>query len=236
MSAAPVPPPLFRGVGVALITLFDEDGDLDAPATAEHAGRLVELGVRAVVVAGSTGEAAALSPEERVALLLAVRAMVHPASEVPVIAGTGAPSGRQAAALTAAACDHGADAVIVLSPPGAPDPRPYYDEVAKVAGGTPVLAYHWPALSPPGIPLSALADLPVDGCKDSSGDASRLLDTLSAYPGPLYVGSSALLALAGPMGCAGAILSLANAEPEGCIAAFGGDAQAQRALAGAHRE
>lgn len=225
------PAPPFTGVGVALVTLFDDRGDLDAPATADLASRLVGLGVRAVVVAGSTGEAAALSPEERVELLRAVRAAVP---GVPVLAGTGAPSARQAAALTAAAADHGADAVLALSPPGAADPRPYYDEVAKAAGATPLLAYHWPALSPPGIPVGMLADLPVAGCKDSSGSADRLLETLAGYDGPLYVGSSALLALAGPLGCAGAILGLANADLEGCAAAFGGNAVAQRALATGH--
>lgn len=227
---------VFRGVGVALVTLFDEHGDLDAAATADHAARLVELGVRAVVVAGSTGEAASLSEDERVELLVAVRAAVHPSAGVPVIAGTGAPSARQAVSLTTAACDHGADAVLVLSPPGAADPRPYYDAVAKVAGSTPVLAYHWPAFSPPGIALSLLPELPVAGCKDSSGDADRLLATRSSYDQPLYVGSSAVLALAGPLGCAGAILALANAQPEDCIAAFAGDASAQLALAEGHRE
>ena len=223
--------PPFTGVGVALITLFDDRGDLDAPATADLAARLVELGVRAVVVAGSTGEAAALSAEERVELLQAVRSAV-PA--VPVIAGTGAPSARQAGALTASAIDNGADAVLALSPPGAADPRPYYDEVAKAAGATPLLAYHWPAVSAPGIPVEMLADLPVTGCKDSSGSPNRLLETLATFPGAFYVGSSALLALAGPLGCAGAILSLANADPERCIAAFSGDAAAQRALAAGH--
>ena len=48
--------PVFRGVGVALVTLFDANGELDAPATAELAVRLVDLGVRAVLVAGTTGE------------------------------------------------------------------------------------------------------------------------------------------------------------------------------------
>ena len=43
-----------------------------------------------------------------------------------------------------------------------------------------------------------------------------------------------LLSLAGPLGCAGAILALANVEPEGCAAAFTGDAGAQRSLAAAH--
>jgi len=60
---------LFTGVGVALVTLFGDDGRLDAAGTAQLAGQLVELGVRAVVVAGSTGEASALSPDERSQLL-----------------------------------------------------------------------------------------------------------------------------------------------------------------------
>ena len=64
---------LFTGVGVALVTLFDDEGEIDAPATADHAARLVEAGVDAVVVAGTTGEAAALDADERSDLLVAVR-------------------------------------------------------------------------------------------------------------------------------------------------------------------
>jgi 4-hydroxy-tetrahydrodipicolinate synthase len=219
-------------VGVALATLFDDDGELDAEATALHAAHLVALGVRSVVVAGSTGEAATLTPEERVTLLSAVRDAVP--DPVPVLAGTGAASARQAAALTLSAKEHGADGVLVLSPPRVDDPRPYYVQVARAAGALPLLAYHYPKASPPGIPVAMLSDLPVTGLKDSTGDPDRLLEELE-WGGPLYTGSSALLALAGPLGCAGAILALANLEPEGCIAAFEGDAKAQRALAGAHR-
>lgn len=226
---------IFTGVAVALLTFFDEDGGLDAGACAEHGARLVDLGVRAVVVAGSTGEAATLEPQERLALLDAVRGTDGVDGRVPVIAGTGAPSARQAAALTTAAADHGADAVLALSPPGTDDPRPYYEQVVAAAASVPVLAYHFPTMSPPGIPVSALADLPVAGCKDSSGDADRLLETLSTWDRPLYVGSSALLALAGPLGCTGAIVTLANAEPERCGAAFTGDATAQLELAPHHR-
>ncbi|HYX95028.1 MAG TPA: dihydrodipicolinate synthase family protein, partial [Geodermatophilus sp.] len=65
--------PLFTGVGVALVTLFRDDGALDAPATADLAVQLVGLGVRCVLVAGTTGEAAALTAEERDALVGAVR-------------------------------------------------------------------------------------------------------------------------------------------------------------------
>jgi dihydrodipicolinate synthase/N-acetylneuraminate lyase len=106
--------------------------------------------------------------------------------------------------------------------------------VAGAAGDLPVLAYHFPAVAPPGIPVGVLRDLPVAGMKDSSGDPDRLLEELEGFGRPVYPGSSALLLLGGALGCPGAILALANAEPERCAAAFGGDAEAQRALAPAH--
>ncbi len=226
---------VFEGVGVALVTLFDDSGALDAAATASLAAQLVGSGVRAVVVAGSTGEAATLERDERIRLLEAVRDALG--SSTPVLAGTGAPSARQAATLTRDAVEHGADAVLALSPPRSIDLLGYYDAVAKAAAGVPVLAYHFPAVSAPGIPVELLAELPIVGLKDSTGEPPRLLaelDALEPSGAALYTGSSSILSFAAPLGCTGAILSLANAEPERCRAAFDGDAGAQRALFGAH--
>jgi 4-hydroxy-tetrahydrodipicolinate synthase len=224
--------PLFRGVGVALVTLFDDAGELDAKATAGHAATLVDLGMQAVVVAGSTGEAATLSAEERVALLTEARRTV-PAG-TPVLAGTGAPSARQAAAFTRDAREHGADAVLALSPPGSVRLPAYYAAVAEAAAGLPVLAYHYPKSSQPGIPVELLRELPVQGTKDSSGDPERLLAELHGFGGWLYVGASSILTMAGALGCPGAILAVANADPERAAAAFAGDADAQRALYASH--
>ena len=64
----------FTGIGVALVTLFRDDGGLDPWATADLAVRLVHSGVQAIVVAGSTGEAAALDLDERRDVLAAVPA------------------------------------------------------------------------------------------------------------------------------------------------------------------
>ncbi|HET9061136.1 MAG TPA: dihydrodipicolinate synthase family protein [Acidimicrobiales bacterium] len=224
------PGPIFNGVGAALVTLFREDGDLDAGATAELACRLVECGIAAVVVAGTTGEAFALDPAERAELIGTVKSALA-STGVPVIAGTGAPTGRQAARLTAQARQAGADGVLTLSPAGAGDPRPYYEMVSIAADGLPLLAYHYPKVSTPGISLEVLADLPVDGIKDSSGDAARLLATLDSWDKPVYPGASSLTFLASQLGCPGMILALANAEPETCIAAWRGDAGAQLKLA-----
>lgn len=222
----------FAGVGVALVTLFDADGRLDAPATADHAARLVDAGIRGVVVAGSTGEAATLDPEERIELLTAVRAAVG--GRVPVLAGTGAPSARQAVALSRQAADAGADALLVLSPPGAEDPWPYYDAVCG-AVDVPVLAYHYPRASQPGIAVDLVVELPVAGLKDSSADPVRLAIEADALPVGLYCGSPALLVQAAALGCSGAILALANLDPNGCLTAWAGDGACQRELINGHR-
>jgi 4-hydroxy-tetrahydrodipicolinate synthase len=225
-------PALFSGVGVALVTLFRPDGALDAPATADLAARLVDRGVRAVLVAGTTGEAVTLSAEERDLLVGAVRAAV-PAG-VPVLAGTGAPTGRQAVELTERAFGAGADAVLALSPPGVPDPRRYYERVAAAAAG-PLLAYHFPAASGPGVPVDLLPDLPVSGLKDSSGDAARLLHEVEVFDGDLYTGAPGLLSLCGSTGAAGALLAVANLVPEECAAALAGDGAAQVRVAAVER-
>jgi len=223
---------LYRGVGVALLTMFSDDGAVDPGATGDFAAALVERGMRAVLVAGTTGEAPTLADAERGTLIEAVRAAV-PAG-VPIIAGTGAPSTRQAVALTKDAVAAGADAVLAWPPATSQDQGRYFKAVADAAEGRHVLAYHFPRVYPPGVPVDLLAGLPVAGQKDSSGDPERLLDELERYAGATYVGSSALLALAGPMGATGALLALANVEPERCVAAFAGDPAAQRALAGRH--
>jgi 4-hydroxy-tetrahydrodipicolinate synthase len=223
---------VFEGVGVALATLFAEDDSVDFKATAVHAARLVDLGVSAVVVAGTTGEVDALSDDERLTLLREVQDAVG--DRVPVAVGTAHASARDTRRLTAAAAELKPAAMLVRSPPRVADPRGFYREAADAAEGVPVLAYHLPAVSPPGIPLELLAELPVAGCKDSSGDPTRLLATLDAFDRPLYVGSAALLLLAGGVGVTGAILALANVQPELCVAAFAGDGEAQRALISAH--
>ena len=226
------PTAVFTGVGVALVTLFDNEGEIDAPATADHAARLVDAGIAAVVVAGTTGEASTLDPEERSDLLLAVRNAVH--GQVPVLAGTGAPSARQAVVLSRRAADDGADAVLVLAPPNVTDPRPYYQRISD-AVDVPVLAYHYPKASAPGISVEVLRELPIAGCKDSSGDAERLIIEADELSSGLYTGHPTLVHLAASIGCSGAILALANVDPIGCAHAWEGDGVVQRELINGHR-
>src|SRR5258708_2010197 len=120
-------------------------------------------------------------------------------SAQPVGAGGGGRRVARAGEVRGGGGGAGADAILAWPPPGCDDLVGYYAELGRVADGLPVLAYHIPWISSPGIPVSALAGLPVAGLKDSSGDPDRLLAEVAHYPGRTYVGSSALLALAGPI-------------------------------------
>lgn len=220
--------PVFSGVGVALATLYDDGLAVDYGATAAHARRLVDAGVEAVIVCGTTAEPETLSDVERLDLLDAVVDSVG--GDVPVVMGASLPSGMQAGDFASQVVQRGVSAVLARSPRGVDDPTDFYHRVAGAIGETPLLAYHFPSVAPPGIPLDVLPDLPVVGVKDSSGNAERLLATLDAFGGDLYTGAAPLLLLAGHLGCTGAILALANAAPEVCIEAFAGEAKAQRAL------
>jgi 4-hydroxy-tetrahydrodipicolinate synthase len=223
--------PVFEGVGVALVSLFDDDERLLAREMAEHAVRLVEADIAAVVVAGTTGEPWRLDDDDRFALVEACRAALP--SDVPVIAGTGHSDPAQARHMTARCSAAGADAVLVLP---ATDAQlvSYYEEIAQAADGVPVLAYHFPAFAPPGIGMDAINDLPVAGVKDSSADGDRLVTEVDVCNCAVYTGSANLLSLAGGVDAAGAIVALANAEPEMCVRAFGGDLTAQAELASLH--
>lgn len=227
--------PLWTGPAVALVTLFDGDGSVAAKETAEFAARMVAAGIRALVVAGTTGEAAALTDEERVELVTAVRAACP---DVPLVAGTSADWREPAAARTAAAVRAGADAVLVAPPRLGRYPiENHYAAVVAAAGGVPVLAYHYPPAAGGDVPVDRLAGLGVSGIKDSSGDAGRLAEELDLdWPGAIYTGSASLLGYANWIGAAGAIVAVANAVPELSVAAWEGDATAQREVLRVERE
>jgi len=224
--------PLWTGVAVALVTLFDDDGAVDERATAAHAARLAAEGIQAVLVGGSTGESDTLADAELAGLTAAVRAALP--GTVPVLTGASGAWRGAAAARVEAAVGAGADAVLVAPPRRPGDLGAYYANVAKAAGSAPVLAYHFPGTAGGEVPVAALPELPIAGVKDSTGSAERLLQELAVWDGAVYVGSTALVLLAGALGAAGAILAVANAYPAESLAAFGGDASAQRALLAPH--
>ena len=223
--------PVFTGAGVALLTLFDEGGHLLLDETAELAARLVDMGAAAVLVGGTTGEFWTLRSEERHALTAAVRAAIP--QHVPVLENVGAPTAKATLATAADAAASGAQALLCLVPPDT-TPAVLLPEVRALVGELPLLAYHFPRA---GFTPIALEELQlVDGIKDSSGDADRLVRTPAQLPAGTFTGSPLLLNLAGALGIAGAILATANLEPAAANAALAGDQSAQATLARLHEQ
>lgn len=99
----------------ALATPFDVDGELDLDAWPRLLTQQLEAGTQAVVVAGSTGEAAALYDAEFDAVLrIAVQVI---AGRIPVLAGTGLSNTAKTIEQTRRAAALGADAALVVTPP-----------------------------------------------------------------------------------------------------------------------
>ena len=99
----------------ALATPFTAAGELDLDAWQRLLARQLDAGTQAVVVAGSTGEAAALYDGEYDALLR--MAVEFVAGRIPVLAGTGQPNTAKTIEQTRRAATLGADAALVVTPP-----------------------------------------------------------------------------------------------------------------------
>ncbi|MFW5950788.1 MAG: dihydrodipicolinate synthase family protein, partial [Gemmatimonadota bacterium] len=105
--------PLFTGSGVALITPFD-DG-VNASALRALVRFHLDEGTDALIVCGSTGEAAAMSPAEQARAVEVVAGEVGGA--IPVVAGCGGSSTAEVRRLAGNARRAGADALLLSAPP-----------------------------------------------------------------------------------------------------------------------
>lgn len=224
---------LFRGAGVALLTLFDADGTLLVDETAQFAATLASDGAACILVAGTTGEFWTLTAQERLSLVTAVRAAVP--AEVPILAGIGALDAAQALHLASEIGATGADAALCFTPRNEA-PAAFYDKVRGAVGDLPLLAYHFPAVGYAPLPLETLAALPIDGIKDSSGEPARLVATSRVLPAGVYTGSALLASLAGAIDVGGALLALGNVAAGAAARAITGDVEAQGELARLHTE
>ena len=211
--------PLFTGSAVAIVTPF-RGGSVDLDAFDRLLERQLENGTDAVVVCGTTGEAATLSPGERMALIEhCVRTVDH---RVPVIAGSGTNSTESSVALSRAAQAAGVDALLVVTP--------YYNKASQAglvrhfsaiadAVTRPLILYDVPSRT--GVKCTAdtyvaLAAHPnIVGVKEASDDFDLIQDTMRRCPPDFSVWSgndastTAIMALGGK----GVISVAANVIP-----------------------
>lgn len=211
--------PVFTGCGVAIATPFHHGG-IDYDAFRRLIDWQIESGTDAIIVCGTTGEAATLTPDERETLIKTCVAQV--AHRIPVIAGTGSNDTAHAVELSRQAQSLGADGLLVVTP--------YYNKATQkglvqhftaVADAVelPVIVYNVPSRT--GVKCTAetyalLAQHPnINGVKEASSDFALIQDTKNLCPDSLSVwsGNDEETAAICLLGGAGVISVAANIVP-----------------------
>lgn len=181
----------FKGAFTALVTPF-KDGAVDFEALDVVVRQQLGMGIHGVVPCGTTGEAAALSTEEHVAVVKRVVKTVG--GRVPVVAGVGSPATHKSVELAKACADVGANGLLAVTPYYVkPNAVGLYQHFVTVAQATrlPVILYNVPGRT--GVDLSAdvtlrLAETPnIVGLKDASGNLQRIHEMLLKLPADFSV-------------------------------------------------
>jgi 4-hydroxy-tetrahydrodipicolinate synthase len=198
------------GILTAMVTPFDSKGDLDEDATARLVRHLLENGSDGLVLAGSTGEGATMTDEEKVRLW---EIGVAESGDAPIIAGTGTYDTRHSVELTERAHETGVDAMLVVTPyyvrPNRRGIKAHYEAVAA-ATDRPIVAYNIPSRTATDMPNDLLAELAADIDNVTAVKQARYEDLAPIEGMDLLAGNDDVLAKVMDMGGAGGICVSSN--------------------------
>lgn len=188
----------FRGVGVALVTPFRDDGSLDEQALERFVEWQIQQGTDFLVPCGTTGENPALSHEEH---LRVIEVTVRTASgRVPVLAGAGSNSTTKAIDFALASIDLGATGILTITPYyNKPNPDGLLrhfgaqaEAIDHAGADCPMILYNVPGRT--GINMTAETTLRIAreipnviGVKEASANMEQMLTILRERPGGFLV-------------------------------------------------
>jgi 4-hydroxy-tetrahydrodipicolinate synthase len=179
----------YEGLLTAMVTPFDARGDVNLDAAVALARHLLANGSHGLVLAGSTGEGAMLTDDELVRLVATVVGEVG--SQGSMVAGAGSNDTRHAVELTERVIEAGAQAVLSVTPyyvkPNRRGIRRHFEEVARAAGGIPVILYNIPGRTAVNMPPDLLAELAqiehIEAVKQANDAELQPIDGLDVYAG-----------------------------------------------------
>ena len=215
---------VFKGSAVAIVTPFkEEDLSVNYDAFADLIDFQIDHGTDAIVVCGSTGEAATMTEQEH--LDVCKFCIDYTKKRVPVIAGSGSNCTQTAINLSKEIAGYGADGLLVI--------HPYYNKatqkglvkhftaVAEAADGCPIVLYNVPSRTGGNINPETVAQLVKDvpnivGIKEASGNISQIVKLMTLTDGniELYSGNDDQVVPLMSMGGIGVISVVANIAPQ----------------------
>lgn len=177
----------FEGIYTPIVTPYNADFSINKDRFADTVEHLIATGVAGIVLAGTTGEYYAQSPEERIELMPLARELID--DRVPLIIGTGAMRTEDSIGYAQNAKEHGADALLVTTPPYA---YPTEREIAlhalaiERAADLPVMLYNYPGRMSVNMGAEVFDRLGRNphfcAIKESSGDPNQLHMLARDYP------------------------------------------------------
>ncbi|MBQ8174547.1 MAG: 4-hydroxy-tetrahydrodipicolinate synthase [Clostridia bacterium] len=211
---------LFCGVATALATPFC-DGAVDYAALGSMIEYQIAEGIDAIVLCGTTGEAATLCGKEYEDVVSFGCERIG--GRVPTLVGCGSPDTKSTAARAKFARKCGADGILVVTPYYNRGTRAgvieHYRTVAE-SGELPTVLYHVPARTGVRLPLStfeAIAAHPLTvGIKEASGDMELFADLTLALGDTLalYTGNDGLILPSLSYGGLGTVSVVSNLLPQ----------------------
>lgn len=210
---------IFRGAATALITPF-KGGEIDYPALAELVERQITGGIDAIVIGGTTGEAATLSDCERYRLFEYAKERID--GRTKLIFGTGTNDTRVALAHTKYAERVGCDGVLLVTP--------YYNKGTEAgiekhylsiaeSADLPIIVYNVPSRTGVNLSTPLLCRLAehehIVAIKEACDSADRLVEIASLSDRlQLYTGNDSQIFPTLALGGRGVISVLSNLMPE----------------------
>ena len=233
---------LFEGAGVALVTPFKENGEVNYEKLEEIVEEQIAGGTDAIIACGTTGEASTMTHEEHLDVIEYICRVTK--KRIPVVAGTGSNCTETAVYLSAEAEKRGADGLLLVSP--------YYNKATQkglmahftaVADAVkiPVILYNIPGRTGVTIKPETIAALCRDvdnivGVKEASGNFSAIATLMSLSDGKvdLYSGNDDQIVPLLSLGGKGVISVLSNVAPRQthdiCASYFAGDVKTSAGL------
>lgn len=234
---------VFTGAGVAIVTPFKENGEVNYEEFAKQIELQIAGETDAIIVCGTTGEASTLSHEEHLDVIRYCIKVVN--GRIPVVAGTGSNCTETAVYLSQEAEKAGADALLVVTPYyNKATQKGLYEHFKIVADSVkiPVILYNIPGrtggvnILPETVVRLCTEVENIVGVKDATGNISQVAKMMSLANGKvdLYSGNDDQIVPILSLGGKGVISVLSNIAPKQthdiCAKYFEGDVEGSRKI------
>lgn len=212
----------FKGLGVAMITPFQENGDIDFPALVKLTNFLIDGGVDYLVVQGTTGESPTLSGQEKAEVLKTVCETA--AGRKPIVYGVGGNNTRTIAESFKMLDKGLVQGILSVSPYyNKPTQQGIYEHYKVLAQSTdlPIILYNVPGRTSSNVLPDTTLRLANDfkniiGVKEASGNMEQIMDIINRKPADFLVisGDDAITLPILAAGGDGVISVIGNAFPK----------------------